>query len=59
MNEAAALFDALFDGQPPRQFSTLQDAMYWVEDLECPTGTIALDGQAIIVYDGGSIETVE
>lgn len=39
MTEAAPLFDAVFEGQPPQQFITLQDAMNWVEDLDRPTGT--------------------
>lgn len=57
--EAAPVFDALFDGQEPRQFATLQDAMYWAEFLATPTGTIAFEDQAIISYDGGAIEVAE
>lgn len=36
MTETALVFDAVFDGQPLRQFLTLQDAMFWAEDLETP-----------------------
>lgn len=59
MTESAPVFDAVFDGQPLRQFLTLQDAMFWAEDLESPTGAVWFDGQAIIRYDGGDIEAVE
>jgi hypothetical protein len=55
MTEAAPLFDAVFDGQPPQQFITLQAAMTWVEGLESPTGTISFEGQGIIRYAGGDI----
>jgi hypothetical protein len=59
MIEEAPVFVALFDGGPPRQFLTLQDAMFWTEGLDNPTGTIEFEGQAIIAYVNGSIEAVE
>jgi hypothetical protein len=55
MTEAAPLFDVVFEGQPPRQFITLQNAMNWVEDLDRPTGTISFEGQAIVRYTDGNV----
>lgn len=55
----SAGFDAVFDGQPLRQFLTLQDAMFWAEDLETPTGAVLSHSQAIIRYDSGDIAVVE
>ena len=52
-------FHAEFDGHEPQQFLTLQDAMFWAEDFDSPTGAISFDGQPIIVYDSGSIAVVE
>lgn len=59
MTEDTPVFDALFNGEPPQQFLTLQDAMFWVEDLDSPTGTIEFQGQAIISYDSGAISVAE
>ncbi len=55
MSEAAPIFDAVFEGQSPRQFNSLQDAMNWVEDLDRPTGTISFEGEAIIRYTDGNV----
>jgi hypothetical protein len=55
MTEAGPLFDAAFEGQPPQQFITLQNAMNWVEDLDHPTGTISFEGQAIVRYTNGNV----
>lgn len=55
MTDTAPLFDAVFEGQPPQQFTTLQDAMNWVEDLDRPTGTISFEGEAIIRYTDGDV----
>jgi hypothetical protein len=55
MTEAALLFDAVFEGRPPQQFITLQNAMNWVEDLDRPTGTISFEGEAIIRYTNGDV----
>jgi hypothetical protein len=52
MTQPAPVFDAVFDGQPLRQFITLQAAMAWAEGLETPTGTISFEGQGIIRYVG-------
>jgi hypothetical protein len=49
----------VFEGHEPQQFLTLQDAMFWAEDLEGPTGTISFDGQAVIRYLTGFIDVVE
>jgi hypothetical protein len=54
MTEAALLFDAVFEGQLPQRFVTLQNAMNWVEDLDRPTGTISFEGGAIIRYTDGN-----
>lgn len=51
------LFHTNFVDEEPHEFTTLQDAMVWVEDLDYPTGTIDFDGHAIIVYTGGDIAT--
>jgi hypothetical protein len=59
MTESDPVFDAVFDGQPPQQFLTLQDAMNWAEDLDRPTGTISFESKAIIRYDSGNIAVVE
>jgi hypothetical protein len=54
-------FEANFEGHEPQEFTTLQDAFYWSEGLETPTGTIALIGigieepQVVIRYEGGAI----
>jgi hypothetical protein len=55
MTEATPLFEAVFDGEPPQTFLTLQDAMFWVEDLDRPTGTISFDGEAIVRYANGDV----
>lgn len=55
MTESAPLFDAVFEGQPPQQFITLQNAMNWVEDLDRPNGTISFEGEAIIRYTDGNV----
>jgi hypothetical protein len=55
MTEAAPLFGAVFEGQPPQQFITLQNAMNWVEDLDRPTGTISFEGQAFVRYTDGNV----
>ena len=52
-------FHAVFDGQEPQTFPTLQAAMFWAEDLERPTGAVCFDGQVIIRYDSGDIAVVE
>jgi hypothetical protein len=50
-----------FEGHEPQEFTTLQDAMNYAEDLQKPTGTIALTGtgieepQVVIRYEGGAI----
>lgn len=49
------LFSAAFADEEPREFTTLQDAMVWAEDLDLPTGTISFDGEPIIVYTAGDI----
>ncbi len=59
MTEIAPVFDAIFDGQPPQQFLTQQDAMNWAEDLESPTGTISFEGNAVIWYASGDVDVVE
>lgn len=59
MTEAAPVFDAVFDNQPPQQFITLQDAMFWAEGLETPTGTISFEGRGIIQYTDGAVDLVE
>lgn len=55
MTEAAQLFDAEFEGQPPQKFITLQNAMNWVEDLDRPTGTVSFEGQPIVRYTNGDV----
>lgn len=59
LDDGDMTFHAEFDGQEPKQFLTLQDAIFWAEDLDAPTGAIAFEGQPIIVYDRGSIAVVE
>ena len=59
LDDGDMTFHAKFDGQEPQAFLTLQDAMYYAEDLDSPTGAIAFEGQPIIVYDSGSITIVE
>jgi len=54
-------FEANFEGYERQEFTTLQDALYWSEGLDTPTGTIALTGtgieepQVVIRYEGGAI----
>jgi hypothetical protein len=55
MTEPAPLFEAVFEGQPPQKFITLQNAMNWVEDLDHLTGTISFEGQAIVRYTNGDV----
>jgi hypothetical protein len=49
-------FSAAFADEEPQDFSTLQDAMVWAEDLDYPTGTISFDGEPIIAYTAGDID---
>ncbi len=54
-------FEANFIGDEPQEFTTLQGAMNYAEDLQKPTGTIALTGsgieepQVVILFEGGAI----
>jgi hypothetical protein len=59
MTEAAPLFEAAFDGQPPQQFTTLQAAMAWAEGLETLTGTTSFEVQVIIRYVSGDVAVVD
>jgi hypothetical protein len=59
MTEAATVFDAVFNGQPLRQFIALQAAMAWAEGLEKPAGTISFEGQPIIRYVSDAVSLVE
>lgn len=59
LDDADMTFHAQFEGHEPQRFLTLQDVMFWAEDLDSPTGAIAFEGQSIARYDSGRIAVVE
>ncbi|MGV0081737.1 hypothetical protein ACRUZW_26035 [Mycobacterium colombiense] len=56
MTDDAMVFVAEFDGQESQTFLTLQNAMFWVEDLDRPTGTISFEGEPIVRYTNGDVD---